>query len=808
MKNVPDESDILQFASLVAHQLQSPISTVSMILKALAGDVAGPLTPKQMDLVTRANIRCEQSVATVRRMLAVVSALAGHGPGKGLADVTAIVRRAQSKYEQKALQSNVTFELKTDAGSAYIRGTEPILAEVVDALVDNAFKYTPAHGRIRLAVSTTPAESIVRLSVADSGVGIPESLREKVFEPFYRAPAARDSARPGTGLGLSFVKAVVEVLGGTVTTAKADLGGAQIDIHLPMADPAELKQIEQAKEPSPFKVVIIGGVTAGPKVASKVIRLIPNASVTVVEKGEFLSYAGCGLPYYISGQVKNHSDLMSTPMGALRDAVFFQKVKNVRILSRTEATEIDRSKKRVCVRDLTTADESCFDYDKLVLATGAFPVRPSIPGHNLDNIFCLHGVKDAEGIKDVLSAGRARDVVIVGGGLIGMETTEALVNTGSRVTIVELLPYTLRILDPEMARLVELHLESNGVKVLTNTKVTSFEGRDGKVRTVVTDKGTLSADIVIMGIGVRPNIALAQKAGLELGETGAIKVDTHMQTSDPDIYAAGDCVESTDILTAKPCYVPLGSTANKQGRVAAINLCGGDDTFPGVLESTVCKVFDYCVARTGLTETAAKQLGYKVTTSLAPAPDRANYMPTAKILMLKLVVDSDTRRLLGAQAVGPGAGDKRIDVAATAITAGMTTDQLANLDLCYAPPYSPAMDNIITAANIARNKLDGHMVGISAAQVQKMLAEKKDFFFLDVRSPGEYEQVRLPRAVLIPLASLRGRLDEIPAGKEIVTFGQISLRGYEAAIVLKAAGFENVRVLDGGVAMWPYEKIY
>jgi rhodanese-related sulfurtransferase len=310
-----------------------------------------------------------------------------------------------------------------------------------------------------------------------------------------------------------------------------------------------------------------------------------------------------------------------------------------------------------------------------------------------------------------------------------------------------------------------------------------------------------------MGIGVRPNTALARRAGLETGETGGIKVDEHMRTSDPDIYAAGDCVQSTDILTGRPCYVPLGSTANKQGRVAAINLCGGDDTFPGVLGSTVCKVFDYCVARTGLTETAARELGHEVTAALAPAPDRANYMPTAKMLMLKLVVDSDTRRLLGAQAVGPGAGDKRLDVAATAIAAGMTVDQLANLDLCYAPPYSPAMDNLITAANVARNKLDGHMVGMSAAEVYRMLSEKKDFVFLDVRTPGEHNQVRLPGSTLIPVSTLRGRLDEIPRDKEIVTFGQISLRGYEAALILRAAGYEKVRVLDGGITMWPYEKL-
>ena len=555
-----------------------------------------------------------------------------------------------------------------------------------------------------------------------------------------------------------------------------------------------------------MKVVIVGGVAAGPKVAAKIIRLRPDAEVTIVEKGEFLSYAGCGLPYYVSGVVKEQKELMCTPVGVVRDPAFFQKVKNVRVKNRTEATEIDRAGKRLRIRSVDDGSESWLDYDKLVLATGASPVVPPIDGVHLDNIFTLHGVQDAEGIKAVLAEGKAHDVVIVGGGLIGAEVTEALAGHGCRVTIVEMLPQILRMLDWEMAHLVAQHMESHGVKVLTDTTVERFEG-DGKVTSVVTDTGSLPADMVILAIGVRPNVKLAQDAGLDIGATRAIKVDEGMRTSDPDIYAAGDCVESIDLVTDRACYIPLGSTANKHGRVAAVNICGGNDAFPGVLGSTVCKVFDHCVARTGLTEHDAREAGYDVTVALAPAPDKAHFMPEAKPLLLKLVVDSKTRRLLGAQAIGPGAGDKRIDVAAMAITTGMTVDQLANADLCYAPPYAPAMDNIITAANVARNKLDGHMVGVSAEEVHRMAEDKKDVVVLDVRSPGEYEQVRLPGSTLIPLGALRGRLNELPKDKEIVTFCKISLRGYEAALILKAAGFENVRVMDGGLVMWPYEKV-
>jgi len=558
--------------------------------------------------------------------------------------------------------------------------------------------------------------------------------------------------------------------------------------------------------PSSMKVVIIGGVAAGPKVASKVVRLMPDADVTIVEKGEFLSYAGCGLPYYVSGVVKKQAELMSTPVGAVRDPVFFHDVKNVRVMNRTEAVEVDRPGKRVQVRNANNGEESWLSYDKLVFATGGVPVVPPLPNVRLKNIFTLHGVRDAEGIKTLLSQNKARDVVIVGGGLIGVEATEALVEKGCRVTVVEMLPQILSILDWEIAKLVESHMESHGVKILTGTKVESFEGNE-RVEGAVTDRGRLPADMVVLAIGVRPNVKLAQDAGLEIGTTGAIKVDPHMRTSDPDVYAAGDCVECVDLLTGRPAYIPLGSTANKQGRVAANNICGVHDTFPGVLGSTVCKVFEYCVARTGLSEAAARSLGYEVVTAMAPAPDKAHFMPAAKPLLLKLIVDKNSRRLLGAQATGPGAGDKRIDAAAMAITAGMTVDQFANADLCYAPPYAPAMDNIITAANVARNKLDGRMVGVSPMEVHRMMDEGADFVLLDVRSPAEYEQVRLPNSTSIPLGTLRGRLDELPRDKEIIAFCKISLRGYEAELILKAAGFNNVRVMDGGIEMWPFEKL-
>ena len=800
----PNRGGALRFAALVAHQLRSPVATAASILRTVLGGFAGPLTDRQRDLLARANSRCDQALKSVERTLAIGRAAEKPRGDGQVCDVVKAARQAAVRWQAEASRHDLVLLTALDADAVYVYVVEDALTEVLDALVSNALKYTPDHGRIRLAVERDASGKHVRVAVADSGIGVAEADCERIFEPFARAASAQRSSRPGVGLGLAFVKAVIEANGGQIGVRKADLGGAEFVLDLPRAEAPQTREKGERAMSKCLRVVIVGGVAAGPKVAAKIMRLRPDADVTVVEKGKLLSYAGCGLPYYVSGVVKEQKELMCTAVGTVRDPVFFHNVKNFRALNQTEALAIDRPNKRVRVRSVLDGDDKWLEYDKLVLATGATPVVPPIPGVKLANVFTLHGVHDAEGIRAALAGGKARDVTVVGGGLIGVETTEALAEHGCRVTIVEMLPQILRILDWEMARLVERHMESRGVKVLTGNKVASFEG-NGRVERVVTERGTFPADLVVLAIGVRPNVELARSASLEIGETGGIRVSDRMATSDPDIYAAGDCVEMRDLLTGRACYVPLGSTANKQGRVAAVNVCGGDERFPGVIGSTVCKVFDYCVARTGLTEKAARELGHEVVTALAPAPDKAHFMPTARPLLLKLIVDAKTRRLLGAQATGPGDGSKRIDVAAMAVTAGMTVDQLANADLCYAPPYAPAMDNIITAANVARNKLDGQMAGVTPMEVKRMLDEEEDFVFLDVRTPGEYELVRLPHSTLIPLGALRGRLDELPRDKPIVAFCKISLRGYEAALTLKAAGFENVRVMDGGIAMWPYD---
>lgn len=798
-------SDPIKFASLIAHQLQSPLSAIGTALQSVLAEYSGPLQPRQRGVLEKANARVEQAVTTIRRMLAIVRAEENAEHVTRAASLVEAMREAHAQHFSEASRREISLSLDPPGEDIHVQIAEAALAEILSAVVSNALKYTPHHGEIHMLARVDTPPGMVSISVADSGIGVPDDAREKIFEPFFRTASAQETTQPGVGLGLTFVRSIVKASSGSVTVGKSSLGGAEFIIALPRAA-APVVGVAGSRAPTGLKVVIIGGVTAGPKAAAKIFRLQPDADITIIERGSVMSYAGCGLPYYVSGVIRDQRHLTSTPAGVDRDPVFFRNTMNVHVMNRTEAMEIDRGGHRVRVRDGLSGRESWRPYDKLLLATGASPLLLEGLDTGLKNVFTLHGVRDAEGIKTAMEEGHAEDVVIIGGGLIGIEMTEALVRKGARVTVIERLPHILPIVDAEIAVLVEKHLRANGVRVVTGARALSLGGK-GAVSHVATDQGVFGASRVILALGIRPNVELAVQAGLELGSLGGVQINDRMQTSDPDIYAAGDCVENVHRVTGKPCYIPLGSTATKHGRVAAINMCGGEERFPGVIGSSLCKVFDYSVGRTGLGEADALQAGFEAVSVLAPGPDRDHFMPTAGRILLKLIVDAKTRRLLGAQATGPGALDKRIDVAAMAITAGLTLDALASSDLCYAPSIGTAMDNIITAANVARNKLDGRFQGVLPAALYARLAGREDMLLLDVRTPQEFEEGHLPRAELMPLGALRGRLAEISRARAIVVYCDISLRAYEAALILAAAGFTNVRVLEGGLAMWPYDVI-
>jgi rhodanese-related sulfurtransferase len=357
-----------------------------------------------------------------------------------------------------------------------------------------------------------------------------------------------------------------------------------------------------------------------------------------------------------------------------------------------------------------------------------------------------------------------------------------------------------------MALLVEKHMKQRGVQVCTSTKVERFEaGVDGKLAEVVTTNGRFPTTLALLSIGLRPNVSLAKEAGLLIGPSGGIYVNEYMQTSDPNIYAAGDCAGKTCFVRGTTCFLPLGSVANKEGRVAGSNAVGHVERFPGVSGATALKVFEMNVGRAGLSVAQATELGIPVISATAAAPDKPHYYPGAKPIILKMVAEKANRRLIGIQGVGLGDVMKRIDVAVTAMTAGMTVDQVAGLDLSYAPPYSEAMDVIINGANILRNKLDGLLEGCTSTELQASRRAGEDFMLLDVRSPDEHQAGALPGSTLIPLGAVRSRANEIPRDKRVVAYCKSSLRAWEASRILAGEGFDNIEILDGGFMAWPFE---
>jgi NADPH-dependent 2,4-dienoyl-CoA reductase/sulfur reductase-like enzyme/rhodanese-related sulfurtransferase/two-component sensor histidine kinase len=799
-----EKSELDQYASLVAHQMKSPVASANLMLKTLLDGFAGPLTAKQQDLLSRIDLRMTEAMSSIKRMLAIARPESLKAEAGESVELSQLLLQCADRFSEEASGRGISLESDPGPGTAFAGTSEAVIAECLNSLVSNALKYTPDHGRIILGMTKSKTGTAV-ISVADSGIGVPESSREKIFEPFFRTAEASESSRPGLGLGLAFVKSLATALGGSVRVEQSELlGGAKFILEIPLLESDQTESTELSDRPQ--NIVIIGGVTAGPKAAAKIIRMCPETKVTIVEQGELLSYSGCGLPHYIAGTVKDQKELLSTAEGKQRDPVFFQNVKNINIINRTKAEEIDRKQKKIKIRHLYNSGEAWLDYDKLVIATGSKPSIPEFSGMELKNIFTLYGPEDAEGIRNFVAGKAALEVVIIGGGLVGLEMTEALVARGCRVTIVEKESRILRILDPEMAVLVEKFLASKGIKIITETEVTGFSG-NGKLSQIITDKGKIPADMCLIATGVVPCADLAKQAGLKTGETGGIKVNDKMQTSDPDIFAAGDCVENLEIISGKKIYLARGSVASRQGRVAAVNLCGGNEIFKGILQTSSCRIFDFNLASTGLTESSAKVAGLKPLNAYLSVPDRETFLPGVKQIMLKLTADRDTRKILGLQAVGPGDCAGKIDTAAMAISMGAEISDLNNLDFSYSPMSSLSISPLAIAANVLENKLSGLVEGIPPFEVYEKIRNHEEFIFLDVRDHQERENERLAGTVHIPLGALRARSGELDADSEIIIFSKTSLKAYEASLILRKRGFNKIRIMDGGIDFWPYDKV-
>jgi len=553
------------------------------------------------------------------------------------------------------------------------------------------------------------------------------------------------------------------------------------------------------------KIIVIGGTACGPKAAARARRCDPHAEITIVEQSENVSSATCGFPYYVGGMIKFRNSLdVVKPM-------HFKDTLGINVLTHTKALSIDRRERTVRVTSLANGEDASLPYDKLVIATGSSPLRLPCDGSELEGIYTLWTMIDAVAVRRIIEERRMKKAVVVGSGLVGLEVAESLVAQGLQVTIVEALDWLLpKLLDFEIAAYGEKELKKHGVDLLWGTRVVRFEGEDGWVRRVITDRKAIAADLVVSAVGTRPNAGLAADAGLEIGELGGISVDECLRTSDPDIYAGGDCVENVNRITGKKMLAPMGSTANKHGRIIGTNITGGREKFPGVLGTTVVKVFDYNMGRVGLTEAQARAEGYAIETCLIPCLDHAAYFPGARKMLFKLIAESETGVVLGAQGVGLGEVAKRIDVLATAISFGAKVDDLANLDLGYAPPYNSAMDPVHNAANVIKNKRSGMAEASIPADVKEKIDAGEEFILLDVRSLAEQENcfIDAPKQTqVIPLPDLRARVDEIPRDAEIIVYCQTSIRAYQAQRILEGQGFKNVRFLDGSIAAWPYDTL-
>jgi NADPH-dependent 2,4-dienoyl-CoA reductase/sulfur reductase-like enzyme/rhodanese-related sulfurtransferase len=557
-----------------------------------------------------------------------------------------------------------------------------------------------------------------------------------------------------------------------------------------------------------MKVLIIGGVATGPKTAARLRRLEPNAEITVIERQDLISYSGCGLPYYIEDVIKDYEQLLGG--NTIRDADYFKKQKGFTVLDQTEALRINRDEKTVTVKDLRRDKNYDLPYDKLVLATGASPFVPRMEGTELNGVYRLYNPHQARAIKNSIDLGCNR-VAVVGGGLIGMETCGAFIARGCDTTIIEMMPTLVpNLLDEELALLLENYLKSHGVVIVKGSPAAKIvdDGKGNAAGVETADGRIVDAEMVILAIGVKPNTELALNAGLKIGPTRAISVNDYMQTSDPDIFAGGDCVECTHILTGEKVYAPLGSTANKHGRVIGDNIAGLDTKFPGILGTAVFKVLEWNCGTTGLTEKKARSLGYDIVTTLTPRHDYSNYIPGAHYTIIKLIADRESCKVLGCQVVGEGDGIKRIDVVATALMFNSDVKNIADLDLGYAPPYSTAIDAIAHSANVIRNKTQEIAHGVSPLELKAKLDNKEDFILLDIRAKEEYKNgsFKDPRVKNIPVDELRDRYNELPKEKEIITFCVVGVRAYIAERVLRGLGFDNVKFLDGCLTAFPFPE--
>ncbi|PLR78070.1 CoA-disulfide reductase [Bacillus sp. V3-13] len=536
------------------------------------------------------------------------------------------------------------------------------------------------------------------------------------------------------------------------------------------------------------KIVIVGGVAGGASAAARLRRLDEESTIILIERGEHISFANCGLPYYIGEKIKDRQKLLvQTPEG-------MRKRFNLDIRTLSEAVKINRNEKSILIRNLQTDEHYEESYDVLVLSPGARPIIPQIPGLSESrNVFTLRNIPDTDKIKEFVDRQKPERAVVVGGGFIGLEMAENLAERGIKVTIVEMANQVMAPLDYEMAAIVHSHLKEKGVTLVLGDGVKAFNDKGNAIE--LTSGTEVATDMTILSIGVRPENQLALDAGLNIGERGGIQVNNYLQTNDENIYAIGDVIEVTDYINRNPAMIPLAGPANRQGRIVADNIYGKKIPYKGTLGTSIAKVFDLSVAVTGNNEKRLKQLGIEYSVVHIHPSSHAGYYPDASPIALKLVFDKKTGQIYGAQAVGTDGVDKRIDVIATAIKGNLSVNDLAELELSYAPPFSSAKDPVNMAGYIASNMMEGSVETVQWHEIDGIVANGG--ILIDVREPHERKMGYVNGSVNIPLGDIRQHLNEFPKDETIYVSCQVGLRGYLASRILAANGFA-VKNLDGG----------
>jgi NADPH-dependent 2,4-dienoyl-CoA reductase/sulfur reductase-like enzyme/rhodanese-related sulfurtransferase len=556
------------------------------------------------------------------------------------------------------------------------------------------------------------------------------------------------------------------------------------------------------------KVVIVGAVALGPKVACRLRRLDPDVHITLIDRDDLISYGGCGIPYYVGGDVNDIEDLYKTTSHAVRDRDFFLNCKGIEVMTSTEVVEIDRKSGTVVVKHLDSGRNEELSYDKLVLATGASPVRPPIPGVDHPRVFTVSDLHEAEKIKTLMARGQVGRAVVIGAGAIGLEISEALTDLwGIETTLIEMEDQVLpTLLGKCIARVTGKELERKGVRLLLNERVLEIQGDPETGGCLVrTSANTMGVDIVVLAAGVRPNADLAKRAGISVGMSGGIIVDRRMRTSDPNIYAGGDCVEIRNLISGENMLMALGSLANRQGRVIATNINGGQSHFRGTVGTFCLKVFDLGVAKAGLTYRQAKETGFEPVYGVVAQADHAHFYPSSEMIYISLLADRKSRKILGIEAAGKN-GDAvkaRVDSLAVLLRHGADVEEVCGLEVGYAPPFASAMDVINNAGNALDNILSMQNRPVDAADFLVEFA-KGEIKVLDVRGAKEaapFVKKYGDRWINIPQAELRSRVESISADDSFFLLCDTGPRSYEAQVFLSSKGIENTKNIQGGYAM-------